>query len=267
VDVIDRGNGVPLVIIPGLQGRWEYVAPAVDALAASCRVLTCHLGGERGSHPLPDGPGALDSEIKHIVDVLDEHQIEQAAICGISFGGLIALRFAAAHPDRTAALILASTPGPDFRLRRRHEIYVRAARIFGLLFFAETPLRLRAEIKAALPDFRDRLRFLRWQLGTLLAAPLSVTRMAKRARMIAPGHPAEDARRVTVPTLVITGEQTLDRVVATDGSARYLELIPNARHVVIERTGHLGSITKPHAFAAVIADFLNAQSVSDRRAS
>ena len=30
--IIDRGSGPPLVLIPGLQGRWEYVRPTVDAL-------------------------------------------------------------------------------------------------------------------------------------------------------------------------------------------------------------------------------------------
>ena len=29
----DRGAGPPLVLVPGIQGRWEWMAPAVDALA------------------------------------------------------------------------------------------------------------------------------------------------------------------------------------------------------------------------------------------
>ena len=33
MDIIDRGSGPPLVLIPGLQGRWEYLRPAVDALS------------------------------------------------------------------------------------------------------------------------------------------------------------------------------------------------------------------------------------------
>ena len=38
--VIDRGSGIPLVLVPGIQGRWEYLGPAVEALAASFRVVT-----------------------------------------------------------------------------------------------------------------------------------------------------------------------------------------------------------------------------------
>jgi hypothetical protein len=46
VDIVDRGSGPPLVLIPGLQGRWEYLRPAVDALSVFFRVLTFSLGSE-----------------------------------------------------------------------------------------------------------------------------------------------------------------------------------------------------------------------------
>ena len=55
--------------------------------------------------------------------------IERAAICGVSFGGLIAVRFAAEHPARCSALVLASTPQPALRLRRRHQQIVVAPEI------------------------------------------------------------------------------------------------------------------------------------------
>ena len=43
--------------------------------------------------------------------------------------------------------------------------------------------------------------------------------------------------------------------VATTGKGKKLRLIPNARGAVIERTGHLGSITRPEAFAAIVRAF------------
>jgi pimeloyl-ACP methyl ester carboxylesterase len=55
----------------------------------------------------------------------------------------------------------------------------------------------------------------------------------------------------------VTGERALDRSVPVDGSLQYLSLIPGARHVVIERTGHLGTITRPEIFAAQVREFLD----------
>ena len=47
--MIDVGNGPPLVLIPGLQGRWEWMRPTVNALARTFRVLSFTLAGDWGS--------------------------------------------------------------------------------------------------------------------------------------------------------------------------------------------------------------------------
>ena len=36
----------PLVLIPGIQGRWEWMQPAIDELAKEWRVIPCSLPGE-----------------------------------------------------------------------------------------------------------------------------------------------------------------------------------------------------------------------------
>jgi 3-oxoadipate enol-lactonase len=246
MQIIDRGSGPPLVLIPGLQGRWEYMRPAVDALSAVFRVVTFSLG-----------TGDLDSYAQQVAAALDEARIDRATICGVSFGGLVAVRFAAQHPVRCDALVLASTPRPRLRLRRRHELYLRAPWILGPLFIAESPWRLGPEIRAALPDRRARYLYSRRALGTLLSAPVSLSRMAARARLIASEDVGSDCSRVTAPTLVVTGERALDHVVPVDGTSEYVRLIPNARAAVLERTGHLGSITRPDAFAALLRDFVD----------
>ena len=64
-----------------------------------------------------------------------------------------------------------------------------------------------------------------------------------------------DCARVTVPTLVMTGEAALDYVVPVEGTSRYATAIRGARRVVLERTGHLGSLTRPDEFAGRIRAF------------
>ena len=39
----ERGRGSPIVLIPGLQGRWEWMMPAVDALSARHRTFSFSL--------------------------------------------------------------------------------------------------------------------------------------------------------------------------------------------------------------------------------
>jgi len=253
VKVIDRGSGPPLVLIPGLQGRWEYMRPAVDALSAFFRVLTFSLDDVTcaGSGRTPD----LNAHADAVAAVMDDAGVERATICGVSFGGMIAVRFAARHAARCSALVLVSTPRSRLRLKPRHQMYLRAPWVLGPLFLAETPFRLRPEVLAAIPDAKVRRAFSLRSLRTVVAAPISLSKMAGRARMISSDDVTADCARITAPTLIITGEPHLDHVVPVDGSSEYLRLIPNARATVLERTGHLGSITRPDAFAAIVRAF------------
>ncbi len=219
--------------------------PAVEALAASFRVITFSLQG-----------ADLDGLVRQVADALDRAEVERATICGVSFGGLVALRFAARQASRCAALVLASTPRPALQLRPRHQVYLKAPWIFGPVFLAESPFRLRPEIRVAIPDARARLAFSLAAAKTLLSAPISLSTMAARAKVIATTNLEADCARIVAPALILTGEPHLDHVVPVEGSAVYQRLIPHARTAVLAQTGHLGSITRPHEFAAIVRDFV-----------
>ncbi len=254
--IYDRGTGAPLVIVPGIQGRWEYLRPTLDTLAESFRVIGVHMDDRRASRGPRSPSGTLDVLADVIAEILDRRGVEQAAVCGISFGGLVALRFASRWSARASALVLASAPGPEWAPGRRHRIYRRAPWVFGPLFLAETPLRLRAEIAVALPHAAERRRLAWRQTRTFFTAPLSLSGMATRARLIGASSLREECRTITAPTLVMTGEPDLDRIVPVTSTLEYTAEIPNARYVRLSRTGHVGYLTRPPEFASAIREFL-----------
>jgi pimeloyl-ACP methyl ester carboxylesterase len=231
--MVEHGSGPALVVIPGLPGPWTFVAPAVHALSASFRVLAISLGPEC----------TIESDVARIVAALDERGIDRAVICGISLGGLAAVRFAATHPDRTAALVLVSAPGPGMRLRPHHRLYSRWPYIFGPLFLLETPFRLWRELRGQ-------------QVKAMLTTPVSFSKMARRARLIESTDVAADCKGIVAPTLVVTGEPRFDHVVPVASTLDYLRAIPGSEHLTLHGTGHLGSVTRATEFAAVIRDFV-----------
>jgi len=237
--MIEHGNGSPLVLVPGLPGPWQYVAPALDALSAHFRVLTSSLGPEC----------TIEADVSRILDALNARQIERAAICGVSLGGLVALRFAALHPERTAALVLASAPGPGATLVPHHRFYTRWPWVCGPLFILETPFRLRRETQWK----PTRIKTL---VTALFFAPVSFAKIARRAKLIESTDIGADCRRIVSPTLVITGEEKLDLVVPVESTVRYVTAIPGATHVVMTGTGHLGPITHAVEFAGLVRDFV-----------
>jgi pimeloyl-ACP methyl ester carboxylesterase len=256
MEAMIAGRGVPLVLIPGIQGRWEYMRPAVEALSETFRVITFPLCGERASRRRFDAARGLDNYVDQIDDVLNGCNVESAIVCGVSFGGLIALRYAAERPSRTSALVLASAPGPGFHLRRRHEIYAKAPLIFGPVLLAEMPRRVGRELSSAFSTRRDRARFAWRQVRTFFQAPVSVTRMAERSRFLGGSQLVDDCSRVTSRTLVVTGEPSLDYIVPVAGTSEYVGLIPGAQSIQIPGTGHLGYITRPDVFAGIVGDFV-----------
>src|SRR3954471_9101910 len=136
----------------------------VAELAKHFRVVTFSLCGERRSGVRFDRSRGLSNYVEQVIRALNQRQIDRAVLCGVSFGGVVALHTAAEHPDRVTALVLASTPGPSFHLRPRHLMYARAPWLFGPLFLAEVPRRFRPEFAAAMPDAKMRRRFALRQL-------------------------------------------------------------------------------------------------------
>ena len=256
VQIVDRGSGPPLVLVPGVQGRWEWFEAALDALAASFRVITCSYRDEPSSGwPRLARPATIDDYATQVRDALDARGVGAAVICGISFGGLVALRFAATHPARTSALVLASTPGPTWRLGPARAFLVRHPRMCAPLFFAAAPFRLAAEVRAAMPRAVDILGLAARHLALLARAPISPTRLAARAALIEGANIPDVCGRVSAPTLVLTGEQELDRVVPVPGSTEYVDRVRGAVRDTLDRTGHLGYVTHPNVFADRIRTF------------
>jgi pimeloyl-ACP methyl ester carboxylesterase len=256
VTIIDRGRGDPIIVIPGIQGRWPYVEATVQALARTYRVLTYSLAGEPDGRRFDPARG-FENYVDDLAAVLGAAGVPAAALVGISFGGIVALRFAATQPARTRALILVSTPGPDWTPNPRQQRYLRAPGRGGVRFLIESPSRVAPELRTALPSLRDRGRFSLAQLRALARAPLSFARMAERAALAVAADRRGDAVRVTAATLVVAGEERLDRVVPAAGTLQYEHIVQGARAVVMANTGHLGSLTHADRFAGIVNGFLN----------
>lgn len=254
--MIDIGSGTPIVLIPGLQGRWEWMRPAVEALAKHHRVVSFSLCDERTS-PFPCDPArAFENYVAQVATAMDRAGLAQAAIAGVSYGGLIAAEFSARYPERVSSLVLASALHSGWQPNARQQRYLNAPRLMSPLFAATAPARMNPEVKAAFPRISARLRFMAGQGVRIAMAPASPARMARRVAWAA-AHPFADPRRIQAPALVMTGEPGLDKVVPVEVTELYISEIRLAQRVVLERTGHLGLVTRPDQFATILGRFVD----------
>ena len=242
------GAGPPVILLPGIQGRWEWMEPAVRALSRHHRVLTFSLNRLAIA-------SFFDAAVHAIDEMLETDGLKAATVVGVSFGGLLAACYAGRRPDRVSSLVLVSAPAPDWPLDPGTRRYLHRPRLAAPAFAVRAAVRMFPEVVAALPDWRTRAQFGASHLARIVRAPLSPTRMAAWVQAWMAADLGEDVRRVTAPTLLVTGEPSLDRVVPVASTLEYLHLIRGARHHVLERTGHVGLLLRPEEFARVVRAF------------
>jgi pimeloyl-ACP methyl ester carboxylesterase len=98
----DTGTGDPIVLLHGLASThrwWDLVVPRLPGY----RVVRFDHRGHGGSDTPPGGYD-LEHLATDTVGVLDALRIDRAVLAGHSLGAAVALRVAAARPDRVTAL-------------------------------------------------------------------------------------------------------------------------------------------------------------------
>lgn len=242
-------DAMPIVLIPGIQGRWEWMQPAIDTLTRHRPVLTFSLG-DLGVD------ASFEDWSRHIDVLLTRRGASRAAIVGVSFGGLIAAYYAATRAARTACLVLVSAPSPFYRPPAQDLAYIERPRRSLPLFAIRGAGRLWPEVAASRSTAAGRLSFVVSHGLRTLRAPVSPTQMARWVRRWLATDLVTHCRSIRTPTLVVTGEDHLDRVVPVASSLEYLEIIPGCGWTRLPGTGHMGLMTKPEAFADIIEPFV-----------
>jgi pimeloyl-ACP methyl ester carboxylesterase len=263
VRIVDVGTGPPLVLVPGVQGRWEWMQPAVEALARHCRVITFSLADEPTCEARFDPARGFWCYVDQVAEAMETAGVKTAVLCGVSYGALIAAAFAARYPRQVAGLALVSAIPPSWRPDRRVRFFLRAPWLLSPLFVVSS-VRLYPEIAAAVPGMVPALATAGRHAWLVLRHMLSPGRTARRVRMLADVALEPELAGVDVPTLVVTGEASLDRVVPVRLTREYLRMWPHARIATLARSGHLGLVTRPEAFARIVGDFVAAVAAGTR---
>ncbi|HEX2375196.1 MAG TPA: alpha/beta fold hydrolase [Actinomycetota bacterium] len=108
--VLEGGDGPPVVLLHG-QGGWAGVwLPAAAALVRTHQVVAPDLPG-LGASRATEGPPGAETALLWLAELIDRTCPTPPVLVGASLGGSIAARFAAAHSDRLAGLVLIGMGG------------------------------------------------------------------------------------------------------------------------------------------------------------
>lgn len=244
--LIGAPQGKPVIVFANSLGSdfriWRDV---IVRLAGDFAIVTYDKRGH-GLSDIGASPYTMDDHVGDLEALLDLLDIENAIICGLSVGGLIAQGLYARRPDLVKALILCDT-GHKIGTEDLWNSRIEAIEGDGIDSISDSILE-RWFTKKFRTEHPDDLAGYRNMLCRTPAAGYAGTAAAIRDTDY-----TQQATAIKVPTLCVVGEE--------DGStppalvAELAKLIPDARYQPIPDAGHLPCIEQPVVLTDAIRAF------------
>ena len=246
-----HGSGEPLLLIMGFGAQSFQWYEQVPVLSKEYQVIIFDNRGV-GNSERPNYPYTMKHFVDDISALLDFLKIDSAHICGISMGGMIALQFVLAHPERVKRLIILATSyiGADVGLLVRFiamgesaPVEVRAKGTLQLLFskpYQEKVLQDEALWKEFLRRFTEN--------------PTTLQDHKNQANAISQHDVRDRLPEIQKPTLIMVG--TNDALLPPRNSRRIAKGITNSELVILSGPGHGLIVEAADEVNAKILEFL-----------
>lgn len=257
---IERGSGEPLLLLHG-NGATAHelqLSGLVDQLAGRYRVLAFDRLGYGHSESLgsDDGPEAQAALFRAALGQLG---VQSAVVVGHSWGTLVAIALAFAHPAQVRRLVLMS--GYYFPLPRLDALMMvpPALPVLGtvlrhslspLLGRLIWPLLLKKLFSPDRPPRRFRTGYPAWM--TLRPAQLKSSARESVWMMPAAARLSSRFHALAMPVTIITGAED-KQVLPRHHAHRLHEVLPHSELVLIPGAGHMVHHTATAVVAAAIA--------------
>ena len=259
IHVRDEGprDGFPVVLIHGSNASLHTWEPWVARLSPTYRIISFDLPAHGLSGPVPSRDYSQAAYVGVTEKLVDQLGLTRFAIAGNSMGGGVAWHYAAAHPDKVAALILVDSVGQPEPGKSSAPIGFRIARIPMLrdLLASVLPRRMIEQSlhqsvsvqSIVTPAAVDRY----WEL---LRYPGN--RSATMDRFA--GYKRQDdtalLARLTMPVRIVWGRE--DKLIPVGSAAWFASHLPNARVTILDGIGHLPMEEAPDRALAPVLPLL-----------
>ena len=262
-EVRGGGPGAPLVLVnggPGFDHTYMTFTDVWDRMARTRKVVFYDQRGNGKSSLLKEGqPCGLAEQIADL-DALRAHLgFEKMDLLGGSWGGYLAMAYAARHPDRIVHLVLVDSAAPKIQdtVFLFKNIYPETvAREDALAFAVE--LGDEKAIAADLHEYTTMLFYTPEARDAFVARSSSFVYRQKVNKAVWADLQRFDLNpelpKFAFPTLVVTGRYDFN--VAPSVAYAIHNAIPRSEMAVFERSGHLPFCEEPDGFIQRVEGFL-----------
>ncbi|NIN92858.1 alpha/beta fold hydrolase [bacterium] len=248
----EMGEGLPLVMIHGGGLNHHMWDDQFEVFAEEHRVIRYDARNHGQSAGIP-------GDFKHYEDLhelLEQLNIEKAAILGLSLGGRIAIDFAIAYPERISAIILVAPGVSGFELKseifkensKRMDEALRAGNVeLGVEYFQRSwtdgPYRTPSQVDSAVRE----------KVKTMALNTVNKWNPESVAKELDP--PAVNRlNEIQAPTLVVVGDLDMPGILEIVQMIK--ENVAGAETFTIADVAHMVNMEKPEDFNKIVLDFL-----------
>jgi proline iminopeptidase len=257
------GPEIPLFAVnggPGLSHAYMMQNDLWQRVAAHRLVILYDQRGTGASkHMQPNAPQSMDAQVADLEAIRNALALERIAVLGDSYGGMIAMAYAAAHPEHVSRLILSDSPAPSWKtmVHLLPEVFPdreEQGNAKGKKLAADPEAAAQAGLLNHMrmmfysPEMRDTYVAHMGDLGFVPAVGQAVQKATENLDLtpkLAGFH---------FPTLVLTGRYDMN--VAPLTAWRMAHAIPGAQIVFFEKSGHLPAFEEPEKYLKVLDTFL-----------
>ena len=266
------GSGPPILFIHGTGGSGVYWAPLAAELKGQYRCLLVDRPGWAETSPVDyTQPGFANVVVMVVDGLLDGLGVEQARIVGGSVGGIFALRYALARPDRVVSFVQMGAapvslleigdagmhvPPPQFiRLLRSPlgKLMVRIPQREAMVRKQLAGLGHGASLETdSIPSEFIHYYFAMSRYTQSLKSERDLVRAILRSDGWVTDLTLNDKERemLTLPTLMILGDQ--DPIGSVAAWRMFTDTLPNAQLGLIPGGGHLPWYDNPALVAQLV---------------
>ena len=248
------GTGAPVVFSHGMLWDRTLFAPQIAVLKNRYR---CIAYDHRGQGRSADDIGraiSMETVTEDAAALIEKLGLGPVHFCGLSLGGIVAMRLAIGRPDLIRSLVLLDTTADAEPYKLKYKAMTVMARLFGVGFVA--PAIMPALYgKTTLNDPARAGKRHEWT-QQLIMNRTSIWRAANGVleRKSIYGELGE----IVAPTLVMVGDEDVSTPKAL--ADRIAGAIPQAKLIVLPGAGHGSTLEQPAIVTAAIGAFLDAQS-------
>ncbi len=268
IHVRDEGprDGFPIVLVHGSNASLHTWEPWVQRLTAKgYRVVTLDLPAHGLSGPTPQGLYTNAAYVGIVEQLVDRLQLQRFVLGGNSMGGGVSWRYAVAHPDRLAGLILVDASGKPMPKGSSPPLGFRLARVpiardilatvtpRGLI---DTSFKQSVSNQAiATPAMIDRY----WEL--LLYPGNRRATVQRFGQYQGDDGAAAKLKGLTVPTLILWGRE--DKLIPVEVAEWFNSQIPGSRVTILDNIGHIPMEEAPDRSLAPVLELLSRVSAAE----